>query len=164
MSVPKGVGESMRKRVAWLGLAVIVVGLAWLLNRQSRNGPLAAGCDGAQNIDLLAGRRDCCGSRGRAVHWSGSRGGCGLEPCSASRISNTLSGVVYQPHAFESVTNGLIWRRNPSNEARRAAIDALNGWDPSYGSIFFWNPYKPVSAWISSRPIVVQHGNHVFAR
>lgn len=76
---------------------------------------------------------------------------------------NTLSGVIFQPHAFESVTNGLIWRRTPSEESRRAAIDALNGWDPTYGSIFFWNPYKPVSPWIWSRPVVVQYGNHVFA-
>lgn len=77
---------------------------------------------------------------------------------------NTLSGVVYQPHAFESVSNGLVWRRTPSNEAVRAAQSALNGWDPTYGSTFFWNPSKPVSAWIWSRPIVVRIGNHVFAR
>lgn len=76
---------------------------------------------------------------------------------------NTLAGVIYQPHAFESVSNGLIWRRNPTEEAWRAAQDALNGWDPTYGSLFFWNPYKPVSAWIWSRPIVIQYGNHVFA-
>lgn len=76
---------------------------------------------------------------------------------------NTLSGVIFQPHAFESVTNGLIWRRTPTEESRRAAIDALNGWDPTYGSIFFWNPYKPVSPWIWSRPVAVQYGNHVFA-
>lgn len=80
-----------------------------------------------------------------------------------SRFPNTISGVIYQPHAFESVSNGLIWRRTPSAEARRAAQDALNGWDPTYGSLFFWNPYKPVSAWIWSRPIVIQYGNHVFA-
>ncbi len=76
---------------------------------------------------------------------------------------NTLSGVVYQPHAFESVSNGLVWRRTPSDEAVRAARNALNGWDPTYGSIFFWNPYKPVSSWIWSRQIVVRIGNHVFA-
>lgn len=76
---------------------------------------------------------------------------------------NTLSGVIYQPHAFESVTNGLVWRRTPSAEAVEAARAALNGWDPTYGSIFFWNPSKPVVSWIWSRPIVVRIGNHVFA-
>src|SRR5690606_22829021 len=76
---------------------------------------------------------------------------------------NTISGVIYQPHAFESVSNGLIWRRTPSEEAYRAARAALNGWDPTYGAIFFWNPSKPVTPWIWSRQIVTRIGNHVFA-
>lgn len=75
---------------------------------------------------------------------------------------NTISGVIYQPHAFESVTNGLIWRVADLATARRAAMDALNGWDPTYGSLFFWNPYKPVSRWIWTRKIVRQIGTHVF--
>jgi len=87
-----------------------------------------------------------------------------LNRIESPSFPNTLSGVVYQPHAFESVSNGLIWRRTPSNEAVRAARSALDGWDPTYGAIFFWNPSKPVNAWIWSRPIVVRIGNHVFAR
>lgn len=79
------------------------------------------------------------------------------------RFPNTLSGVIYQPHAFESVTNGLIWRRTPSDEAYRAARAALNGWDPTYGAVFFWNPSKPVSPWIWTRQIIARIGNHVFA-
>ncbi len=76
----------------------------------------------------------------------------------------SVPGVIFEPHAFESVSNGLIWQRSPSPSAWRAAQDALNGWDPTYGAVFFWNPAKPVSAWIWSRPIVVQIGSHVFAR
>lgn len=79
------------------------------------------------------------------------------------RFPNTLSGVIYQPHAFESVTNGLIWRRTPTDEAYRAARAALNGWDPTYGAVFFWNPSKPVSPWIWTRQIIARIGNHVFA-
>lgn len=75
---------------------------------------------------------------------------------------NTISGVIYQPHAFESVTNGLIWRVANLDSARKAAIDALNGWDPTYGALYFWNPYKPVSGWIWTRRIVRQIGRHVF--
>ena len=77
---------------------------------------------------------------------------------------NTLSGVIYQPHAFESVTNGLIWRRTPDATAVSASRQAINGWDPTYGAVFFWNPSKPVSPWIWSRQIVVRIGQHVFAR
>jgi N-acetylmuramoyl-L-alanine amidase len=76
----------------------------------------------------------------------------------------TLSGVIFQPHAFESVSNGLIWRRSPDQTAVAAARQALNGWDPTYGCVFFWNPSKPVSRWIWSRQIVARIGSHVFAR
>ncbi|MBO8142350.1 MAG: cell wall hydrolase [Firmicutes bacterium] len=87
-----------------------------------------------------------------------------LNRTRSPQFPNSISGVIYQPHAFESVSNGLIWRRRPSQQAYRAAQDALNGWDPTYGSLFFWNPSKPVSPWIWSRSIVVRIGNHVFAR
>ncbi|MBO8126061.1 MAG: spore cortex-lytic enzyme [Firmicutes bacterium] len=80
------------------------------------------------------------------------------------RFPNSLAGVIYQPFAFESVSNGLIWRRSPTSESVRAARDALNGWDPTYGAIYFWNPAKPVNPWVWSRQIVARIGNHVFAR
>lgn len=76
----------------------------------------------------------------------------------------TLAGVVYQPYAFESVSNGRIWRVSNLSESQRAAQAALNGWDPTYGSIYFWNPSKPVSGWIWSRQVVTSYGRHVFAR
>lgn len=81
-----------------------------------------------------------------------------------SRFPNSLSGVIYQPLAFESVANGQIWRRSPSSESVRAAQDAINGWDPTYGAVYFWNPSKPVNPWVWSRQIVSRVGNHVFAK
>jgi len=81
-----------------------------------------------------------------------------------SKFPNTTSGVIFQPGAFESVSNGLIWQRSPSNQAVSAARDALNGYDPTYGCLFFWNPSKPVSGWIWGRSIAVRIGKHVFAR
>jgi N-acetylmuramoyl-L-alanine amidase len=89
-----------------------------------------------------------------------------LNRVRSAQFPNTIGGVIYQPHAFESVSNGLIWRVSAADltSARKAAIDALNGWDPTYGCLFFWNPYKPVSSWIWSRQISTQIGNHVFAR
>ncbi|HHT63399.1 MAG: spore cortex-lytic enzyme [Bacillota bacterium] len=74
---------------------------------------------------------------------------------------NSLSGVVYQGRALESVANGRV-NTQPNDDSIRAARDALNGWDPTYGSLFFWNPSKPVSPWIWTRKIVVEYGNHVF--
>lgn len=75
----------------------------------------------------------------------------------------TLAGVIYQPHAFESVSTGYIWTAPQMPSSRQAAIDALNGWDPTYGSLYFWNPSKPVSSWIWTRQIITQIGKHVFA-
>lgn len=86
-----------------------------------------------------------------------------LNRVNSPSFPNTLSGVVYQPKAFESVSNGRV-NLAPSEESVRAAVDALNGWDPTYGALFFWNPYKRVSAWIWSRPIITQIGQHVFGR
>lgn len=85
-----------------------------------------------------------------------NRSKSGLFPAS-------LPGVIYQPHAFESVTNGQ-YTRTVTNESLRAAQEALSGWDPTGGALFFWNPSKPVSSWIWSRPVITQIGRHVFAR
>lgn len=85
-----------------------------------------------------------------------------LNRANDARFPDSISGVVYQSHAFESVSNGLIWRRTPSNIEYQAAQAAINGWDPSWGALFFWNPSKPVSAWIWTRRIITRIGQHVF--
>ncbi len=86
-----------------------------------------------------------------------------LNRVNNSQFPNSLSGVVYQSKALESVGNGRM-NTQPSTESRKAAQDALNGWDPTYGALYFWNPYKKVSKWIWTRKIVVQYGNHVFGK
>lgn len=87
-----------------------------------------------------------------------------LNRVNSSAFPKSISGVIFDPDAFESVSNGLIWRYDPTWDSIQAASAAMSGWDPSYGSLFFWNPSKPVSAWIWSRQIITQIGNHVFAR
>ncbi len=75
----------------------------------------------------------------------------------------TVAGVVYQPGAFSSVDDGQI--NNPVSEtSKKAAKDALNGWDPSGGAIYFYNPAKSTSKWIFSRPTITTIGNHIFAK
>ena len=75
---------------------------------------------------------------------------------------NTLSGVVYQGLALESVSNGRFAEYDAAQESIRAAQDAINGWDPTSGCLYFWNPVTSTSAWIWTRTIVVRYGNHVF--
>ncbi|WP_242952038.1 MULTISPECIES: spore cortex-lytic enzyme [Carboxydocella] len=86
-----------------------------------------------------------------------------LNRVASPLFPNTIADVIFQPLAFESVSNGLI-NRPPSATALQAARDALNGYDPTQGALFFWNPSKPVSSWIWSRPIIRRIGDHVFAR
>ena len=75
---------------------------------------------------------------------------------------NTISGVVYQPWAFTAVNDGQI-NLEPNSTAYQAAQDALNGWDPTYGCLYYYNPVTATSKWIFSRQTVVTIGKHVFA-
>ncbi|MGQ9532348.1 MAG: cell wall hydrolase [Desulfotomaculales bacterium] len=75
----------------------------------------------------------------------------------------TVPGVIFQLDAFESVHNGQFYRPVTAEDVRAAEL-ALQGWDPSGGALYFWNPEKPVNPWIWSRPVVTQIGGHVFAR
>ncbi len=84
-----------------------------------------------------------------------------LNRVRSSSFPNTVAGVVYQPGAFETVNNGRI-NLAPRDVHLRAAQDAVNGWDPTYGALFFWNPAKPVNPWIWSRRITLRIGRHVF--
>lgn len=75
---------------------------------------------------------------------------------------NTIAGVIYEPGAFSSVSDGQFYDE-PVESARRAAEDALNGMDPSGGAIYFYNPAKSVSQWIFSRTTIKIIGKHTFA-
>ncbi len=87
-----------------------------------------------------------------------------LNRVDSSSFPNTLSGVIYQSYALESVSNSRINNAGPDSDSLRAAHDALNGWDPSYGCLYFWNPATATSPWIWSRTVVVRYGNHVFGK
>jgi N-acetylmuramoyl-L-alanine amidase len=75
---------------------------------------------------------------------------------------NSIYGVIYQPWAFTAVHDGQI-NLEPEASSYQAATDALNGWDPTYGSIYYYNPATASSSWIFSRQTVVTIGKHVFA-
>ena len=75
---------------------------------------------------------------------------------------NTISGVIYQPWAFTAVNDGQI-NLEPNQSAYNAATDAMNGWDPTYGCIYYYNPQTATSKWIFSRQTVITIGKHVFA-
>jgi len=78
------------------------------------------------------------------------------------RFPNTIAGVIYQPGAFTAVSDGQI-NLTPDEESLRAARDAMNGWDPTYGAVYYYNPAKATSDWIWSRPVHIVIGKHRFA-
>ena len=75
---------------------------------------------------------------------------------------NTIAGVVYQKHAFTAVTDGQI-NLTPDDTAMKAARDAINGWDPTGGALYYYNPAVATSSWIFDRQTVTVIGKHVFA-
>lgn len=84
-----------------------------------------------------------------------------LNRVESPKFPNTIAGVIYQPGAFTAVSDGQI-NLTPDEEALRAARDAMNGWDPSYGSLYYWNPATATSKWIWSRTKVIEIGKHWF--
>lgn len=84
-----------------------------------------------------------------------------LNRVKSSSFPNTISGVVYQSGAFTCVSDGQI-NLTPNETAYNAARDALNGWDPSYGAIYYFNPSTATNKWIWSRPHLVTIGKHRF--
>lgn len=85
-----------------------------------------------------------------------------LNRVRSSQFPNTISGVVYQKHAFTAVTDGQI-NLTPNDTAMRAARDAINGWDPTGGAIYYYNPAVATSSWIFDRQTITVIGKHVFA-
>ena len=79
-----------------------------------------------------------------------------------SEFPNTIAGVIYQKNAFSCVNDGQI-NLTPNAESKRAAQDALGGWDPSGGSLYYYNPSTAADSWIFSRTTVTVIGNHRFA-
>lgn len=85
-----------------------------------------------------------------------------LNRVDSPEFPNTISGVIYQPWAFTAVNDGQI-NLEPNDTSYKAAKDALNGWDPTYGCLYYYNPVTATSKWIYSRQVVITIGKHVFA-
>ena len=85
-----------------------------------------------------------------------------LNRVASASFPNTISGVIYQSGAFTCVSNGSI-NNAPDDSAIRAALDAMNGWDPTGGCLYYYNPNKTSDAWIRTRTVRTVIGNHSFA-
>ncbi len=84
-----------------------------------------------------------------------------LNRVKSPSFPNSASGVIFQPGAFTAVADGQIWLE-PNDRARQAVQDAINGWDPSDGCLYYFNPETATSKWIWTRPQVKTIGKHIF--
>ncbi|MFB1050475.1 spore cortex-lytic enzyme [Paraliobacillus sp. JSM ZJ581] len=84
-----------------------------------------------------------------------------LNRVQSTSFPNTISGVIFEPRAFTAVADGQIWL-TPNDTAKKAVVDALNGWDPTGDAIYYFNPNTATSSWIWSRPQIKRIGKHVF--
>lgn len=86
-----------------------------------------------------------------------------LNRLESTLFPNTISGVIFQPGAFTAVDDGQIWL-TPNTTSYKAVRDAINGWDPTGGALYYFNPVTATSKWIWSRPQIKQIGKHIFCR
>ena len=114
------------------------------------------------NVNLLA-RLIYGEARGEPYTGQVAVGAVVLNRVKSSSFSNTISGIIYQSGAFDVVRDGQI-NLTPNDTAKKAAQDALNGWDPSYGAIYYFNPSTATNKWIWSRPMTVTIGKHRFCK
>lgn len=85
-----------------------------------------------------------------------------LNRVKSKLFGNTIQEVIHQPGAFTAVSDGQFYLK-PDAASYKAAEAALNGWDPTGGALYYWNPVTATSKWVWSRPIITQIGRHVFA-
>lgn len=115
-----------------------------------------------QDIYLL-GQAIYAEARGESYEGQVAVGAVILNRLKSSEFPKSIYGIIYQPRQFDAVYDGQI-NMIPSQTAINAANDALNGWDPSLGALYYYNPRYIKDNWILSRPITRYIGSHVFAR
>ena len=123
-----------------------------------------AASSGSSDIQLMA-RAINGEARGEPYEGQVAVGAVILNRVKDSKFPNTISGVIYQPGAFTAVADGQI--NQPISEGStvyKAAQDAKNGWDPTGGCIYYFNPQTATNKWIWSRPLIKTIGKHRFCK
>jgi len=120
----------------------------------------SGGSQSSGDLHLLA-RLISAEARGEPYVGQVAVGACVLNRVKHPSFPNSISGVIYQPGAFSCMYDGQF-DQPVAESAYRAAQEAMNGYDPSYGAIYYFNPKTATSDWIWSRPLIVTIGNHRF--
>lgn len=126
---------------------------------------LAVGTSNSSTDVQLLARAINGEARGESYEGQVAVGAVILNRVKHSSFPNTIAGVIYQPGAFTAVDDGQINVPISENSTVvKAARDALNGWDPTGGCIYYFNPNTATSDWIWTRQIVITIGKHHFCK
>lgn len=132
------------------------------LSKVVESGTAYAAAQNVSNEQLLA-RAINGEARGEPYTGQVAVGAVILNRVKSAQFPKTVAGVIYQPGAFTAVSDGQISVPiDPKSTVVKAARDALAGWDPTYGCLYYWNPATATSKWIWSRKVVVKIGRHWF--
>lgn len=131
---------------------------------KSKNVQAVSQGSNVSNVQLLA-RAINGEARGETYEGQVAVGAVILNRVAHSSFPNTIAGVIYQPGAFTAVSDGQInVAIEESSTVVKAARDALNGWDPTEGAIYYFNPDTATNKWIWSRPLIKTIGKHRFCK
>jgi len=160
-------GGSLKKiffvKIFIISILVVLIGI-YTFTICNTNKSQAASGGNVSDVQLLA-RAINGEARGESYEGQVAVGAVILNRVKSSKFPNSIAGVIYQPGAFTAVSDGQI--NVPIEEGStvlKAAQDALNGWDPTNGAIYYFNPDTATSSWIWSRPLIKTIGKHRFCK
>ena len=131
---------------------------------ENQNTSIAVSSQGTSDIQLMA-RAINGEARGEPYEGQVAVGAVILNRVKSSQFPNTVAGVIYQKGAFTAVSDGQINQLIAQDSTvYKAAQDAKNGWDPTGGCIYYFNPATATNKWIWSRPLVKTIGKHRFCK
>lgn len=157
----------MKKYLKFI-IATILIMLSticiFIVDKSSTNNVSKAKSTSTSDIQLMA-RAINGEARGETYEGQVAVGAVILNRVKDSRFPNSISGVIYQPGAFTAVSDGQINAAiSEGSTVYKAAQDAINGWDPTSGCVYYFNPNTATNKWIWSRPLVKTIGKHRFCK
>lgn len=156
------------KKILKIVLATILIALSticiFIVDKESTNNVSLAKTTSTSDIQLMA-RAINGEARGEPYEGQVAVGAVILNRVKDSRFPNSISGVIYQPGAFTAVSDGQINASiSEGSTVYKAAQDAMNGWDPTGGCVYYFNPATATNKWIWSRPLIKTIGKHRFCK
>lgn len=152
------------KRFIKITLLILILIFEIITYIKSKNVQAVSQESNVSDVQLLA-RAINGEARGETYEGQVAVGAVILNRVAHSSFPNTIAGVIYQPGAFTAVSDGQINVAIEENSTVvKAARDALNGWDPTDGAIYYFNPDTATNKWIWSRPLIKTIGKHKFCK